>query len=170
MSVKQVATDRFFAYVKRRRALMAIGGLAAMGVGAAGIAVSPGGTGAGLGVLVLFGLFLVLGAGAGASMLREGELLTSSGPAVQMDLMTWPYRTVRSPVKNRVLVTLDVPGSTERTPLAEFKPIWYTPGSVNEPTRSAEVFGTIERGRTLLAVAEDGSCYLGRVSRVRPDR
>ena len=87
-----------------------------------------------------------------------------------MELSTWPYRTVRSPYKNRVLVTVDVPGSEDRTPLAEFKPIWYTPGSVNAPTRPADVYGTISQGRTLFAVAEDGSCYLGRVRNTRPDR
>lgn len=168
--MEQVATDRFFAYVKRRRDFMAVGGIAAVAVGVIGIVVLGGGAGAAsLGVLVLLGLLLVGGAGAGASTLREGRQLLAGSP-VRMDLSTWPYRTIRSPMVNRVLVTLDVPGSTNRTPLAEFKPVWYTPGSVNGPTRTADVFGRIERGQPVLAVAEDGSCYLGRVSRVRADR
>ena len=165
--VDQVAADTFFAYVRRRRTMMAAGGLAAIVAGVIGIAIFQSSTGAvWLGALSLLGFLLVLGSRAGASMSKEGHLLLN-GPPAKMDLTTWPYATTRSPVANRVRVTLDVPGSDERTPLAEFKAVWYTPGSANKRTRSADVYGSVDHGRTVLAIAEDGSCYLGRVSRVR---
>jgi hypothetical protein len=165
--VNQMAVDNFFGYVQQRRVLMAAGGTAAIAVGVVGAVLV--GSGAGVGWLVglaIVGAAIVLGSRAGAPLLREARMLVP-GPSAKMELTTWPYRTIRSPVNNRVLVTIDIPGSVDRTPLAEFKPVWYTPGTANHPTRAAEVYGAIGKGRTVLAVAEDGSCYVGRIRRIR---
>ena len=104
-------------------------------------------------------------------MVKDASTL-ATGRCQTMDLTTWPYRTVRSLGNNRVLVSLDVPGSVDRTPLAEFKAVWYTPGKAfsNAPTKSAEVYGTVAVGETVFAVGDDESCYLGRISRTRPAR
>lgn len=163
-----MAVESFFGYVQRRRVLMAAGGMAALVVGVIGAVV----VGSGAGVVWLVGLailgaLIALGSRAGAPLLREARQLVL-GPSAKMELTTWPYRTGRSPVNNRVLVTIDRPGSVDRTPLAEFKSIWSTPGTANRLTRSAEVYGDIERGRTVLAVVDDGSCYLGRIRQTRP--
>ena len=142
--MRQTAVGAFFAYVERRRTLMAGGGGAAVVVG-------------------------VVGSRAGTALIKEAHTL-ALGPSVKMELSTWPIRTIRSPYNNRILVTVDVPGSKERTPLAECKPVWYTPGTANAPTRPGDLYGTISQGRTVLGVTEDGSCYLGRVRKNRPDR
>ena len=145
---------------------MAMGGLAAIAAGVTGIAITGSGSSSvWLGGLAVFGLLVALGAGAGASMLKDVNRV-ASGSSVKMELTTWPYRTVKSPVNNRVQVTLDIPGNVQRTPVAEFKAVWYTPGTADKPTRLADVFGTIDKGETVLAVVEDGSCYLGRISAV----
>ena len=152
------------AYVNRRRALMVIAGIAAIGAGVAGIVIfGGGGSSVWFGGLALLGLLVAFGATAGASMVKDVKTV-AAGPSAKMELTTWPYRTAKSPVNNRVRVTLDVPGNVQRTPVAEFKAVWYTPGTADRPTRLADVFGTLDLGETVLAVADDGSCYLGRVS------
>lgn len=163
-AVAQTAVEEFLTYVNRRRVLMVIGGVAAIGAGVAGLVTfGGGGSSVWFGGLALLGLLVALGATAGASMVNDVETI-AAGPSAKMELTTWPYRTGRSPVNNRVRVTLDAPGSVQRTPVAEFKAVWYTPGTADRPTRLADVFGNLDIGQTVLAVAEDRSCYLGRVS------
>lgn len=171
-TVSETPVTVFFAYIQRRRTVMAMSGGGGIVVGVLGAVLIGTGPGvAWLVVLAAVGLLLVLAARAGTS-LRQDALTLVGGPFQKMDLTTWPYRTIRSPVRNRLLVTLDVPGSIDRTPLAELKPVWYTPGksAANASARSANVYGSLDKGRTVLAVADDGSCYLGRVSRTRPPR
>lgn len=130
-------------------------------------ATTLGGSAAGwLVAVVVLGLGLIVGSVVGARSLREARRLVV-GPAQEMELRTWPYRSVRALGNNRVLVTLDRQGSVDRTPLAEFKASWFTPDSAEAPQRSALVYGSLARGATLLAVAADGSCYTGRVIRTR---
>jgi hypothetical protein len=149
---------------------MAGGGGAAVVVGVVGGILIGSGAGAWcLGFLAFVGLMYIVGSRAGTALIKEAHTL-ALGPSVKMELSTWPIRTIRSPYNNRILVTVDVPGSKERTPLAECKPVWYTPGTANAPTRPGDLYGTISQGRTVLGVTEDGSCYLGRVRKNRPDR
>lgn len=117
-------------------------------------------------LLAAVGLALIAGSVVGARALGAARRLIV-GPAQEMELSTWPYRSARAAGSNRVLVTLDRQGSVGRTPLAEFTASWFTPGSAEAPPRSALVYGSLARGTTALAVAADGSCFTGRVVRTR---
>lgn len=157
---------QFLAHVKRRSVQMGVGGAGAIVAGIGGLAAAGGGPAAvWLGALAVIGLVLLWASQRAMRLLREARSLPSTSH--QMDLITWPYRGVRSLVKNQVIVTLDVPGSKERTPLAEFKADWHSPGRLDVPSQPAQVFGTLNRGQTVLAVADDGSCFLGRVRMTR---
>lgn len=106
-SVTQASVENFLTYANRRRVLMAIGGVVAIAAGVTGIAITGGGSSSvWLGGLAVFGLIVTLGAGAGASMLKDVKRV-AGGSSVKMELTTWPYRTVKSPLNNRVQVTLD---------------------------------------------------------------
>lgn len=168
--MNEAVVGNFFGYVRRRRVLMAAGGTAVLVIGVIGAVVVGSGAGvvwlAGLAVL---GALFALGSRAGAPLLKDARKLVL-GPSTQLELTTWPYRTARSAVNNRVLVTIDRPGSADRTPMAEFKSVWSTPGTADRPARAADVYGDIVKGRTVLAVVDDGSCYLGRIRQARPER
>ncbi len=160
------AVRNFVAYVYRRTVQMAAGGLAAAVAGIAGVAAVRGGTSVAFAALVVVGAAVLAASLAGLRTLRAARALVGT-PAQVMDLRTWPYRSMRATRDNRVLVTLDRPGSINRTPLAEFRASWFTPGSAESPRRSAEVFGALVRGATVFAVADDGTCFIGRVTRTR---
>lgn len=163
-SVIPAAAQSFMTYVTHRRTLMVIGGGVAIAAGVVGIVVFGGGSSSvWFGGLAFLGLGLALGSRAGASMVKDMKSVTTGSPA-KMELTTYADRTTgRALVNNRVRVTLDIPGNVQRLPAAEFRAVWYTPGTAERPTRLADVFGTLDDGQTVLAVAEDGSCYLGRV-------
>ena len=84
-----------------------------------------------------------------------------------MELFTYPYRSIKAITNNAVLATLDELGSTERTPLVEFKARWFTPGIGEAPSSRADMFGDSKKGQVVLAVIENGG-VLGRVHRIRP--
>jgi hypothetical protein len=160
--VDRTTAQEFLTYVERRSALMGVGGVAAIAAGTAGcVAVSGGAAAIWFGALGVIGLVLIWAWQRGTRLSREARSLSNTPQ--QMELITWPYRGVRSLVNNEVIVTLDTPGSKERTPLAEFKADWHSPGRLDIPSQTAQVFGTISRGQTVLALAEDGSCFLGRI-------
>lgn len=166
VAVDRTAVLEFLGYVQRRSTLMGVGAVAAIAAGTVGLVVAGGGAVAGwLGGLVVVGVVFAWASNRGMRLLREARSLPSTPQ--EMDLITWPYRGLRSPANNQVIVTLDAPGSKERTPLAEFKADWHSPGRLDIPTQTAQIFGTISRGQTVLALAEDGSCFLGRIRRTR---
>jgi hypothetical protein len=148
---------------------MAAVGAVALAVGVIGTAESTGGAAVWLAAVAVVGGLLVAGSRAGAGMLREARVLAAGTPR-SLELMSWPYRTIRSPVNNRLLVTLDVPGSHERAPLAEFTAMWHSPEGAGTPARPASTYGSLSVGRTVFAIDDAGRCYLGRITRSRmPD-
>jgi hypothetical protein len=164
--VERTAIQEFLAYVERRCKQMGVAGIAAVAAGLAGfVAVGGGAAAVWLAVLVVVGGLLIWGWHRGMSLLGEARSLPDAPK--RLDLVTWPYRGVRSPINNQVLVSLDTPGSAERAPLADFKADWHSQGRLDIPSQPAQVFGTISRGQTVLALADDGSCFLGRVRTTR---
>lgn len=158
--------EAFFRFARRRTLVMMSTGVAVTIAGLVAATTVEGGAAAWSAVVVVVGLVVIVGSSAGVLSLREARRLLH-GPSQQMDLRSWPYRSIRSPRNNRVLVTLDLPGSSNRTPLAEFTSSWFTPGAAEAPGRLAQVFGSLSKGRVVLAVADDGSCFIGRVVRTR---
>lgn len=166
--MNRAAIADFLGYVSRRAAAMTIGGAALAVAGVTGLTLAGGGsTAVWLGGAVVLGLVLMWAAQRGQRMVREARSLSQA--AQRLQLVTWVSRGPRSLTANQVMVTLDVPGSTQRTPLAELKADWHSPGRLDVPSQPAAVFGTLSRGRTVLAVTDDGSCFLGRVRMVRAD-
>lgn len=159
----------FLAYVRRRQRLMLLGGTLFFAVGVVVMLVGPGGATLDIymGAVTLFGFVLALGTVPGRRLVRDiGPAL--SGPPRTMEVQTWGYRSIRSPYTNRVLATLDEPGSTDRVPKLEVKATWFTPGITRHPAGDAAVYGVEVRGGPILAVAPGGS-ILGRIRKVRPE-
>lgn len=160
------ALNAFFQYAQRRSLVMVSTGLVAVSAGVAVAMVAGGGATTLTTVLLIVGVGLIVGSVTGLRCLREARGVVT-GSAQLMELRSWPYRSIRAPANNRVLVTLDHPGSINRTPLAEFKARWFTPGAGESAERASRVYGSLSRGHTVLAVADDGSCFAGRVTRIR---
>lgn len=145
-------------------------GLLALVVGGIGLADAVGGLAELFLGLAAGGLLLLASAAVQYRLLRDARHLLDAVPQT-MQLFTWPYRSIRSPVDNRVLVTLDLPGSVERTPLAEFTALGSRSGRTagrsqdESPGWPAQVFGELRRGQAVLVIADDGSCFMGRISR-----
>jgi len=146
---------------------MLLGGVAATVIGVLGaVFVGEGSSLVWLALLAFLGIMFAAGSRVGSSVLSQAKALVAE-PGVQMELSVWPYRAGRSLHRtNRVLVTLDEPGSTERSPLGELKPLWSTPAA-STATRLADVYGSMSEGQVVLVAALDGSCYLGRLHKLR---
>jgi hypothetical protein len=115
-------------------------------------------------ILVAVGVMVAVSALMGRRMLQRGQdLALLSRRALQM----WTY-----PVSGRggwtvaVLATFDEVDSTNRTPWAEVRTAWFTPGIAEKPTAVAEVYSTFEPGGYLLAVQENGG-IVGKLKIVR---
>jgi hypothetical protein len=145
---------------------MAVGGVLATVAGSLGASIAGGTAAVWLTPVVLVGLALVVASAMSRRLVSRGRRALAQ-PSQELELRTWPYRSIRAPVRNRLLVTFDRPGSTDRTPVAEVTASWATPGAASSPAQSARVFGALHQGAVLLAVARDGSCFLGRVVRSR---
>jgi hypothetical protein len=65
-----------------------------------------------------------------------------------------------------VLATVDEIGSTERTPLAEVRCYWFTPGIAERSSSPADLWGELRVGTTILAAGDQGG-VIGKVRRMR---
>jgi len=159
--------EDFLAYVRRRQSLMGRIGVAIIVVGIVAITAAHGVADLDIfmGAVVIVGVCLVVAAGAGRRLLREATAALA-GPSRSLELQTYPYRAGwRSIGNDRVLATLDEPGSGARTPLVEFKATWFTPGIGEAPRGEARVFGGTRQGQAVLAVSDRGG-VMGRVRRI----
>jgi hypothetical protein len=69
-------------------------------------------------------------------------------------------------VSSGILATLTEMGSDGRPTVAEMRSRWFTPGMSDQPTSTATLFGSLEIGSAVLAVADRGG-ILGTVTAVR---
>lgn len=167
--MQSTAVTSFLSYVRRRQRLMLSGGCGTAAVGVVVIVArhSSANLNIWMGALVLVGALLVLGTIPGRRLLRDIAPALSSSSRT-MELQTWGYRTVRAPVVNRVLATLDDVGSTNRVPKFEVNATWFTPGIATAPHGDAIVYGGRVKGEALLAVGAQGA-ILGRIRKVRQE-
>lgn len=167
MSSEKFDTEEFFRFVRRRRLMLAAGGIVSAVPGLIGLQFAARSLAVWFAALALLGAFLLAAAFSGVGMLRQARELLTTQPRT-MQLTTAPLATTRWSLPNKQLrVSLDRSGSPDSTPIAEFRAVWFSPGPAETPARQARVYGALDHRQPVLAVTADGSCYLGRISRTQ---
>lgn len=168
MATQEYDTEDFFRYVRRRRQRLAAAGVVTLLPGLVGLQLASRSLAVWFAALVLLGVYLLGAASAGLGMLRQArDLLTTQPRTMQLSTAALPTSRWSLPTR-QPRVSLDRPGGGHGSPLAEFRAVWFTPGSPDSPLRSARVYGALDHRQPVLAVTADGSCYLGRISRTEP--
>jgi hypothetical protein len=160
MANEPLGVEAFLAYVASRNRAIGLAALVSGGIAAAALLTSvilTAAAGVAICVLaVLIGVLLGSSWIATKRLLGKARAVLAESPRL-LDISTWSYRGYRDPSGRgrQMLATIDLPGSSERAPLATARVHWTTRG-LGQFHEVGQVFGHIAKGETIVVTTSAG--------------